>query len=212
MGKSWTKAVLSLQFGLLGLILLLSLSCSSASGTDASAPAVSTGTPAVQSSTQIPLEATAEPATPTQTSTPVPVAVTGGVSSTAEEQGETSEPTPTMEATTESAPSIPNKGKLKYPNLGSRLNQLVTSMEEGQTTSVEAAAGASVHSGESVPVTIHLSGSVGDVVAYLEENGADLRNEGEDYIEAYVPVALLGPVSERPGVIRVREIVPPEPG
>ena len=51
-----------------------------------------------------------------------------------------------------------------------------------------------------------------EVVAFLEENGGAPRNVGEDYVEAYVPVPMLGPVSERPGVIRVREIVPPEQG
>ena len=59
-------------------------------------------------------------------------------------------------------------------------------------------------------MTIHLSGNVDDVVTYLEDNGGDPRNVGEDYIEAYVPVTLLGLLSEQPGVIRVREIVPPE--
>ena len=34
---------------------------------------------------------------------------------------------------------------------------------------------------------------------------------GEGYIEAYVPVTLLGQLSQQTGVIRVREIVPPEP-
>ena len=61
-------------------------------------------------------------------------------------------------------------------------------------------------------MTIYLSGSVDGVVAFLEENGGDPRNVGEDYVEAYVPVTLLGPVSEQPGVLRVREIVPPERG
>ena len=37
------------------------------------------------------------------------------------------------------------------------------------------------------------------------------RKVGEDYIEAYVPVILLGQLSQQPGVIRVREIIPPEP-
>ena len=62
-----------------------------------------------------------------------------------------------------------------------------------------------MYSGAPVAVTIYLSGNVDEVVAFLEENGGDPRNAGEDYIEAYVPVPLLGPVSERPGVIRVRE-------
>ena len=57
-----------------------------------------------------------------------------------------------------------------------------------------------------------MSGSVDEVIAFLEENGGDPRNVGEDYVEAYVPVTLLGPASEQPGVLRVREIVPPERG
>ena len=108
------------------------------------------------------------------------------------------------------APPIPDKGELNYPNLGSHLDQLVTTVEEGQASSKDAAGETPVHSGESVAVTIYLSGNVDDVVSFLEDNGGDPRNVGEDYIEAYVPVALLGPVSEQPGVIRVREIVPPQ--
>ena len=57
---------------------------------------------------------------------------------------------------------------------------------------------------EPVAVSIYLSGHVDDVVAFLEDNGGDPRNVGEDYIEAYVPVGLLGELSEQPGVLRVR--------
>ena len=109
------------------------------------------------------------------------------------------------------APPIPEKAGLSYPNLGSRLDQLVASVEAGQVTVQDAASTSPVHSGESVAVTIYLSGNVDEVVSFLEDNGGDPRNVGEDYIEAYVPVTLLGPVSEQPGVIRVREIVPPQP-
>ena len=109
------------------------------------------------------------------------------------------------------APPIPDKGELNYPNLGSHLDQLVTSVEEGQATSLDAAGYTLVHSGASVAVTIYLSGNVDDVVTFLEENGGDPRNVGEDYIEAYVPVTLLGQLSQQPGVARVREIVPPQP-
>ena len=107
---------------------------------------------------------------------------------------------------------VPEKGILKYPNLGSRLNQMVASFETGRSTAEEAAQGAALHQLESVAVTIYLSENVDDVVTFLEDNGGDPRNVGKDYIEAYVPVPLLGPVSERPGVIRVREIVPPRAG
>ena len=107
--------------------------------------------------------------------------------------------------------SVPEKQELQYPNLGSHLNQLVASVEVGQQSAHQAAAHSPIHSGGSVAVTIHLSGNVDDVVQFLEDNGGDPRNVGEDYIEAYVPVALLGQLSEQPGVTRVREIVPPEP-
>ena len=109
------------------------------------------------------------------------------------------------------APPIPDKTAPNYPNLGSHLDELVTRVEAGQATSKDAAGETPVHSGESVAVTIYLTDNVDDVVSFLEENGGDPRNVGEDYIEAYVPVTLLGPVSEQPGVIRVREIIPPEP-
>ena len=107
--------------------------------------------------------------------------------------------------------TIPEKAELKYPNLGSMLNQLAARVEEGEATAEDAAGDAPVHRAESVAVTIYLSGNVDAVVRFLEDSGGSPRNVGEDYIEAYVPVSLLGPVSEQTGVIRVREIVPPEP-
>ncbi len=107
--------------------------------------------------------------------------------------------------------SVPEKQEQPYPNLGSHLNQLVASVEQGQLSAKQAAADSPIHSGGSVAVTIHLSGNVGDVVDFLEDNGGDPRNVGEDYIEAYVPVTLLGRLSQQPGVTRVWEIVPPEP-
>ena len=105
---------------------------------------------------------------------------------------------------------IPEKSELKYPNLGYHLDQLAARVEEGEATAREAARDASIHRDESVAVTIHLSGNVEDVVSFLEGNGGSPRNEGGDYIEAYVPVTLLGQVSEQPGVLRVREIISPE--
>ena len=76
--------------------------------------------------------------------------------------------------------------------------------KQGQATSKEAAGDAPMHSGESVAVTIYLTGNVDAVVSFLEDNGGDPRNVGEDYIEAYVPVAVawgngLGAAGRRPG-------------
>ena len=109
----------------------------------------------------------------------------------------------------DSRPTLPEKPELKYPNLGSNLDQLAASIEKGKTSAKEAAKDAPVHRKASVAVTIYLSGNVDDVVKFLEDNGGSPRNVDKDYIEAYVPVSLLGRVSEQPGVIRVRKIVPP---
>ena len=114
-------------------------------------------------------------------------------------------------ASDDTPPTLPEKPELKYPNLGSNLDQLVASVEEGETSAKEAAEDAPVHQEASVAVTIYLSGNLDDVVKFLEDNGGSPRNVGGDYIEAHVPVTLLGPVSEQPGVLRVRAITPPQP-
>ncbi len=109
------------------------------------------------------------------------------------------------------AVALPENAGLKYPNLGSGLDRLASGVEGGRMAAESAAAQSPVHVGGSVAVTIHLSGGADEVVSFLEEHGGDPRNVGEDYVEAYVPVALLGRLSEQPGVIRVREIAAPEP-
>ena len=106
--------------------------------------------------------------------------------------------------------TLPEKTELEYPNLGSRLDQLVARVEDGESSTRGAAEDAPVGQEKSVAVTIYLSGNVDGVVSFLEDNGGSPRNVGEDYIEAYVPVTLLGQVSEQFGVLRVREIVPAE--
>ena len=106
---------------------------------------------------------------------------------------------------------IPEKAELTHPNLGSRLDRLAVRVENGETTAQEAAREAPMHQGDSLAVTIRLSGNVDEVAAFLEENGGSPRNVGGAYIEAYVPVTLLGRLSEQPGVLRVRQILPPQP-
>ena len=109
----------------------------------------------------------------------------------------------------DSQPTLPEKPELKYPNLGSNLDQLVASIKKGKTSAKEAAEDTPARREASVAVTIYLSGNVDEVVKFLQDNDGSPRNVSEDYIEAYVPVSLLGRVSEQPGVIRVREILPP---
>ena len=105
---------------------------------------------------------------------------------------------------------IPEKAKLKYPTLGSTLDGMVTRVERGETEARKAAREAPISQGESVAVTIHLSGNADELARFLEENGGSPRNTGLDYIEAYVPVTLLGQTSEQAGVLRIRAIIPPD--
>ena len=102
------------------------------------------------------------------------------------------------------------KNEPRYPDLGSHLDSLTTAVEDGDATAGEAAQQSSASEGESVAVTIHLSGNAKHVAEFLRDNGGDPRNIGDDYIEAYVPITLLGSLSEQDGVIRVREILRPQ--
>ena len=105
--------------------------------------------------------------------------------------------------------AIQDKPELTYPKLGSKLDRLATNVDKELVPSEDVATDGAISQGESVAVTIHLSSNVANVVSFLEDNGGDHRNIGDDYIEAYVPVTLLGILSEQDGVERVREIIPP---
>ena len=232
MGKNWKRLAVYLRFGLPGLILSLALACASASAPATPEPLVSAGAPVVDGADQAPREAAAGPATPTPAPTRAPKAITeetpstenadpgrlsgpasgyGAAFSTVKGRDETSELALPKDGANDQAMPIPDKGELQYPKLGSHLDRLVAAVDQGELSAAEAAAGAAMYSEESVAVTIHLSGSVDGMVSFLEDNGADPRNVGEDYIEAYVPAPLLGQVSQRPGVLRVRQIIPPGP-
>ena len=222
MSNTWKRSAVALRLGLSGLILFVSVACAATAtpappntpgtevtvraGSKASGTAMPTPTPVPKAS------GTAMP-----TPTPVPKAAsekTREIPATVNGRADPSESIRLRDGTDgdDQALPIPDKGELKYPNLGSHLDALVASVESGEATAEEAAAHTPVRSGRSVAVTVHLADSVDEVVAFLSENGGDPRNAGEDYVEAYVPMTLLGALSERPGVLRVREIVPPEPG
>ena len=89
-------------------------------------------------------------------------------------------------------PEPPPKRELTYPSLGSHLSGLAEAYEEGSASQRESAGKAAMSQGGSVAVTIYLISNVADVVQFLQDNGGDPRNVGEDYIEAYVPVIFAG--------------------
>ena len=132
------------------------------------------------------------------------------------------------------APEVVREAQHRHGRLGSILNNVVVAYQrdvdaatardgEPRTRTArlavqEAASRAAVQRapmsrGASVAVTLRINDpkKVDAVVRFLKENGGDPRNVGEDYIEAYVPVALLVEASEQPGVTRVRAIIPPQP-
>ena len=162
-----------------------------------------------QTATPYPTSTPYPTATPYPTPTPYPVVVGSGE--------QTSGPGPSVPEVTTVAPqagptiriAIPKKSEVKHPKADSAINSLVERVESGEITVEEAASEAPLHRGESVGVIILLSGNVDGVVAFLEANGASNINAGEDYIEAFVPVLLLGQASEQPGVLRVDQIQPP---
>ena len=113
----------------------------------------------------------------------------------------------------QSLPSI--EGKLnppQYSNMDSHLNRIFERVQTGQFTAQAAAANAPIHREESIAVTLYVTeGYAQDVWDWLEDSGADPRNIGMDYIEAYIPVSLLAEASQQEGVISVRTIIPPQP-
>ena len=99
----------------------------------------------------------------------------------------------------------------QYENMDSMLNSLVQKVEDGVASAQAAASSAPISDDESVAVTIHLEAGYADTVQQnLEDNGVSPGNVGEEYIEAYVPVTLLGSLSQQEGVITVSTIIPPK--
>ena len=103
----------------------------------------------------------------------------------------------------------------KHPNLDSNLNNLVKHSQTqpaGLRPNAAGGAGGDTLAGEPVLVTFYIEPEqVAAVRRFLEENDVFVRNEGEDYIEAHVPPALLPSASELPGVGRVDTVIPPQP-
>ena len=118
------------------------------------------------------------------------------------------------------APPIDEKGTPDYPNL---ISQLEAELDAFEAKAYSARSSARVPVDEPslgegpspldrsslVDVTIYVTQDIDAVVRFLKSNGALVRNMGNTYIEASVPVALLGETSEQPGVIRVEPIIGP---
>ena len=100
----------------------------------------------------------------------------------------------------------------KYPNLSDhRLVALVEEFEKAQQ-SAGSATGQAADGGDTlieVRVELLSSDKVDALAAWLESQGVSGIDKGEVDIHTWVPVSLLGPMSEQDGVRNVR--IPPEP-
>ena len=97
-----------------------------------------------------------------------------------------------------------------YPKLDGHLNDLVSQVQAGLLTAQVAAANAPMSVGASVAVTLYFEeGNASTVLQYLNDNGADPRSVAAEFIEAYVPVTLLGSLSKLPEIDSVTTITPP---
>ena len=97
-----------------------------------------------------------------------------------------------------------------YPKLDGHLNVLISQVQAGLLTAQVVAANAPMSVGASVAVTLYFEeGNGPTVLQYLNDNGADPRSVAAEFIEAYVPVTLLGSLSELPEIDSVTTITPP---
>ena len=104
-----------------------------------------------------------------------------------------------------------------YPNLGSQLSELAVATAAGAESAVGGATDGpglsdgtnSTAGGEPLLLTIQLDGNRTDVVDFLADNGVTPANVVGDYLEVYVPPALLAPLAQQTGVSRVREMPQP---
>ena len=129
-------------------------------------------------------------------------------------------------------PPVAGEAKQRHGRLGSILNGVVAAYERDlqsastgepmalavraavrDAASRSAAGRAPMSRGASVAVTFRIDdpSKIEALTRFLKENGGDPRNVGKDYLEAYVPVALLVEASQQLGVRRAQAIIPPKP-
>ena len=97
----------------------------------------------------------------------------------------------------------------KYPKLDATFQQLVQRFEDGELSEAQAAALAPDHFESLVMVTVDVSSNIEAIDDWLSEQGVKnptrFANPDHDpmYINTWVPVSLLGALSQRDGVIVV---------
>ena len=135
-----------------------------------------------------------------------------GPATQAEPEGQPDSQAVTQAGEPEPTPT-PTPGPPKYPNLDTRLQEIVARFEAEELSESEAAAQAHTYHGSSVLVTVDFSANIDAVDAWMEGKDISQRNVNATHIppniHAFVKVSLLGALSQQEGVIQVKETLPP---
>ena len=129
-------------------------------------------------------------------------------------RGQDRDATAARKAPPSQATGASKKKSAEFAKLDSVLSALVGQFEHSDR-SPKAERGvarqAPMRSGSKVAVTFRIrAAESGQALGqWLRDHDAEPRNFGPDYVEAYVPLALLSRASQRPGVVRVQAIFPP---
>ena len=106
-------------------------------------------------------------------------------------------------------PGFPLPPKPTHPKLDSRLNQMVAEFEANPGGRAMEFTPFTI--GYSLAVTIHVADDGAGVEKFLGQGGATVASSGPGYIEAFVPLQFLPAVGNRPDVLGVESILPPQP-
>ena len=109
----------------------------------------------------------------------------------------------------ELGPDTPVAPKPKFPRLDSQLNQMADQIGEQSDSAI--AQRAPLYQDNSVAVSIRTVGSAISTAEFLEQSGGTVAHMGTDWLEAYVPVALLPGLAQHADVLWVQTIIPPQP-
>ncbi len=124
-----------------------------------------------------------------------------------EPEGQPASRAPTQDGDVEPTPTPEPP---KYPNLDTFLRDLVTKYEAEELSETEAAAKAPVYHGSSVLVEVDLPTNIDVVYTWMGSQGISARYKDPEHIPphmyAYVPVSLLGALSQREGVTLVQPV------
>lgn len=122
-------------------------------------------------------------------------------------------PTPAPTSTVTPIPTPTRDFNPKYPKLHAMLQNLIKGFESGNLTGNQAASQSPLHYADTILVTVDVTTNIDAIGAWMEGQNISSRLKISDgispYFYAYVPVLLLGALSQQSGVTLVKPTAPP---